>query len=58
MKSTTMIPPMSRSRSWRATSWAASRFVFTTVSSRLVLPTLLPVFTSMIVIASVRSMIR
>src|SRR5438093_3879496 len=58
MKSITMIPPMSRRRSWRAASRAASRFVLTTVSSRFVLPTLLPVLTSMIVIASVRSMIR
>ena len=33
MKSMTMIPPMSRSRSWRTTSSAASRFVFVIVSS-------------------------
>src|SRR6266571_661564 len=33
MKSTTMIPPMSRSRSWRATSRAASMFVFRMVLS-------------------------
>src|SRR2546425_366883 len=33
MKSTTMIPPMSRSRSWRATSRAASRLVFRMVFS-------------------------
>src|SRR6266852_2571026 len=35
MKSMTMIPPMSRSRSCFATSLAASRLVLTTVSSRL-----------------------
>ena len=58
MKSITMMPPMSRSRSCRATSRAASRFVLTTVASRFVLPTLLPVLTSMIVMASVRSMMR
>ena len=34
MKSMTMIPPMSRSRSWWTTSSAASRFVFVIVSSR------------------------
>ena len=58
MKSITIMPPMSRSRSWRATSLAASRLVFTTVSSRFDLPTDLPVFTSMTVIASVRSITR
>ena len=57
MKSMTMMPPMSRRRSWRATSSAASRLLRKTVSSRLVLPTFLPVFTSITVSASVRSMI-
>ena len=33
MKSITMIPPMSRSRSWRTTSSAACRFIFVIVSS-------------------------
>ena len=33
MKSITMIPPMSRSRSWRTTSSAASRLFFVIVSS-------------------------
>ena len=33
MKSMTMIPPMSRSRSWRTTSFTASRLFFTIVSS-------------------------
>ena len=33
MKSMTMIPPMSRSRSWRTTSSAASRLVLVIVSS-------------------------
>ena len=56
MKSITMMPPMSRSLSWRATSSAASRLLRKTVSSRFVLPTFLPVFTSMTVRASVRSM--
>ena len=37
-----MIPPMSRSRSWRATSSAASRLLRKTVSSRFDLPTFLP----------------
>src|SRR5580700_147315 len=57
MKSITMMPPMSRSRSWRATSSAASRLLRNTVSSRFVLPTFLPVLTSITVRASVRSMI-
>jgi hypothetical protein len=35
MKSTTMMPPMSRSRSWRTISSAASRLFLVTVSSRL-----------------------
>src|ERR687898_20270 len=56
MKSTTMMPPMSRSRSWRAISTAASRLFLNTVSSRLERPTFLPVLTSMTVSASVRSM--
>ena len=55
-KSMTMIPPMSRSRSWRAISSAASRLFSKTVSSRLEEPTFLPVLTSMTVSASVRSM--
>src|SRR5207302_1035160 len=38
MKSTTMIPPMSRSRSWRATSRAASMFVLRIVLSGSFLP--------------------
>src|SRR6267378_868571 len=38
MKSTTMIPPMSRSRSWRATSRAASTFVLRIVLSGSFLP--------------------
>ena len=41
MKSMTMIPPMSRSRSWRATSSAASRLLRNTVSSRFDLPDVL-----------------
>src|SRR4029453_5491873 len=57
MKSTTMMPPMSRRRSWRAISTAASRLFLNPVSSRLERPTFLPVLTSMTVSASVRSMI-
>ena len=58
MKSTTMMPPMSRSRSWRTISSAASRLFLVTVSSRLPPePVNLPVLTSTTVIASVRSMI-
>ena len=57
MKSTTMMPPMSRSRSWRTISSAASRLFLVTVSSRLPPePVNLPVLTSTTVIASVRSM--
>jgi hypothetical protein len=56
MKSMTMMPPMSRRRSWRAISTAASRLFLNTVSSRLDRPTFLPVFTSMTVSASVCSM--
>jgi hypothetical protein len=58
MKSMTMIPPMSRRRSWRTTSVTASRLFFVIVSSSrpwLVLPrapTKRPVFTSMTVNAS------
>src|SRR5215216_1199020 len=55
MKSMMMIPPMSRRRSWRTISSAASRLLATTVSSRLALPTNLPVLTSITVMASVRS---
>ena len=51
------MPPMSRSRSWRTISSAASRLFFVTVSSRLPPePVNLPVLTSTTVIASVRSM--
>ena len=57
MKSMTMMPPMSRSRSWRAISSAASRLLRKTVSSRFDVPTFLPVLTSMTVSASVCSMI-
>ena len=55
MKSMTMIPPMSRSRSWRTTSSAASRFVLVIVSSSracLPRPTNEPELTSMTVSAS------
>ena len=53
MKSMTMIPPMSRSRSWRITSRAASMLLRVIVSSsRLELPTNRPVFTSITVKAS------
>ena len=59
MKSTTMIPPMSRRRSCRTISSAASRLFFVTVSSRLPpAPVNFPVLTSTTVIASVRSMTR
>ena len=58
MKSTTIMPPRSRSRIWRTISSAASRLLRVTVSSRLPpAPVNLPVLTSMTVIASVRSMI-
>jgi hypothetical protein len=46
MKSTTTSPPMSRSRSWRATSVAASRLVETAVSSWLEAPRDRPELTS------------
>ena len=58
MKSMTMIPPMSRSRSWRTTSFTASRLFLTIVSSSRCVelferePTKLPVLTSMTVNAS------
>ena len=58
MKSITMMPPMSRSRSWRTTSFTASRLFFVIVSSRRwfeVLerePTKRPVLTSTTVKAS------
>ena len=55
MKSMTMMPPMSRSRSWRTTSSAASRFVLVIVSSSradLPLPVNEPVLTSITVSAS------
>ena len=59
MKSITTMPPMSRSRSWRTISSAASRLLRVTVSSRLPpAPVYLPVLTSTTVIASVRSMTR
>ncbi len=57
MKSMTMMPPMSRSRSWRTISSAASRLLRVTVSSSVPPePVNLPVLTSTTVIASVRSM--
>jgi len=43
MKSTTMMPPMSRSRSWRTTSSAASRFFLVTVARGCPDPVNLPV---------------
>ena len=58
MKSMTMIPPMSRSRSWRTTSFTASRLFFVIVSSSRAPdfferePTNRPVLTSMTVNAS------
>jgi hypothetical protein len=58
MKSMTMIPPMSRSRSWRTTSATASRLFFVIVSSSRAplafprAPTNRPVLTSMTVNAS------
>ena len=47
MKSMTMMPPIFRRRSWRATSAAASILVAVTVSSCDLLPVNRPVFTSM-----------
>ena len=59
MKSTTIMPPRSRSRIWRTISSAASRLFLVTVSSRLPPePVNFPVFTSITVMASVRSMTR
>ncbi|CKS68598.1 Uncharacterised protein [Mycobacterium tuberculosis] len=56
MKSMTTMPPISRSRSWRTISSAASRLFLVTVCSRLPpAPVNLPVLTSMTVMASVRS---
>jgi hypothetical protein len=58
MKSMTMMPPMSRSRSWRTTSLTASRLFLVIVSSSRCPelferePTKRPVFTSMTVNAS------
>ena len=58
MKSITMMPPMSRSRSWRTTSFTASRLFFVIVSSSRWFefferePTKRPVLTSMTVNAS------
>ncbi len=52
MKSMTIMPPMSRSRSCRTTSRAASRLFARMVSSSRDLPTNRPVLTSMIVNAS------
>ena len=58
MKSMTMIPPMSRSRSWRTTSFTASRLFFVIVSSSRPVefferePTKRPVLTSTTVKAS------
>src|SRR3569623_272182 len=53
-KSTTMMPPMLRSRSWRATSSQASRLFAVTVSSRLPEPVFVnePVLISIAVSAS------
>jgi hypothetical protein len=58
MKSTMMMPPRLRSRSWRAMACAASRLVLKMVSSKLRAPTKPPVLTSMVVSASVWSTIR
>ena len=58
-KSMMTIPPMSRRRSCRTISSAASRLLRVTVSSSVPpAPMYLPVLTSMTVIASVRSMMR
>jgi hypothetical protein len=53
-----MMPPRLRRRSWRAIACVASRLVLNIVSSKLRLPTKPPVLTSIVVIASVWSMIR
>src|SRR5882762_1912245 len=59
MKSMTTMPPMSRSRSWRTISSAASRLFLVTVCSRFPPdPVNLPVLTSTTVIASVRSITK
>ena len=58
MKSITMIPPKSRSRTCRAISRAASRLVRRIVFSGSCLPVYRPVFTSIDTSASVGSMIR
>ena len=56
MKSTTMMPPRSRRRSWRAISRAASRLVLWAVSSWFVPRIEPPELTSIAVSASVPSM--
>ena len=53
MKSMTISPPASRSRSWRATSSAASRFVLSAVSSMSPPRVARAEFTSMLISASV-----
>ena len=58
MKSRTMMPPRLRSRSCLAITCAASRLVLKMVSSKLRRPTKPPVLTSIVVIASVWSMMR
>src|SRR5690625_3371944 len=59
MKSMTMIPPISRKRSWRTISSAASRLFLVTVSSSVPPePVNFPVLMSMTVIASVRSITK
>ena len=58
-KSITTMPPMSRRRSWRTISSAASRLLRVTVSSRVPpAPVKRPVLTSITVIASVRSITK
>ena len=56
MKSLTITPPRSRSRSCRAISLAACRFIWYAVSSALLSARKLPLFTSMATSASVCSM--
>ena len=58
MKSITMMPPMSRKRSWRMISRHASRFVLSVVSPRNRFPTKRPVLTSITVMASVWSITK
>jgi len=58
MKSMMMIPPMLRSRIWRAASSTACMLVSRMVSSMLRLFRHRPLFTSMTTIASVWSTIR